>query len=54
MFKNLLRVKYFSNLSNDFPTNKLFNEKVKPSNLFNIDNVSTNKEFKFKSEINIL
>ena len=50
MFKNLLREKYFSNLSNDFPTNKLFNEKVKPSNLFNIDNVSTNKEFKFKTK----
>ena len=50
MFKNLLREKYFSNLSNDFPTNKLFNEKVKPSILFNIDNVSTNKEFKFKTK----
>ena len=50
MFKNLLREKYFSNLSNDFPTNKLFNEKVKQSNLFNIDNVSTNKEFKFKTK----
>ena len=50
MFKNLLQDKYFSNLSNDFPLNRPFTEKAKPSNLFNIDNVSTNKEFKFKTK----
>ena len=50
MFKNLLQDKYFSNLSDDFPLNRPFTEKAKPSNLFNIDNVSTNKEFKFKTK----
>ena len=50
MFRNLLQDKYFSNLSNDFPMNRSLTEKTKPSNLFNIDNVSTNKEFKFKTK----
>ena len=50
MFRNLLQDKYFSNISNDFPMNRSLTEKTKPSNLFNIDNVSTNKEFKFKTK----